>query len=216
MQGPILAMEGNLRLLGQAVEPAGRGKDYFQAIAASCGDLKSAIDDCLGAARLATGNFQLQPAPCDPAALMRRAVQALDSVSRDKESVIDISLPADAPASLVADEWLLERVIAHLLSNAVKFSPQGARVAAAMALAGGDQLEFSVSDKGPGLAPDQKARLFDRLGRPPAASGTADGFGLPECFKIVQLHHGSLWVESAPGQGSQFVFRIPLRQPARD
>jgi len=211
MRAPIFAMQGYLRLLEKSLSLEGHRSDYFDAISKSCEKLMLYIGDTLDAARIETGHFKLQSGPVDPAQLLQRVADLFCPLAREKGIHLELGLPEDRPNPIQADERLLERVLANLISNALKFTPRDGRVTLGMARAGPDQIDFSVTDTGPGIPADQKMRIFEKF-RQGRDSQTRGGFGLglSICRKIVQLHQGSLWVESDAGRGSQFVFRLPM------
>ncbi|MBK7369586.1 MAG: hypothetical protein IPJ04_17345 [Candidatus Eisenbacteria bacterium] len=111
---------------------------------------------------------------------------------------------------------VLEQAVANLLSNALKFTPSGGHVRLTGGVEGGGEearWTFAVSDDGPGIAPDEQARLFERFYQ---ASGARDvarpgtGIGLSLTRDIVELHGGTIALASAPGEGSTFTVRLPL------
>ena len=106
-----------------------------------------------------------------------------------------------------------------MVSNAVKFTESGAVVLRAQASAAGD-LRFEVADTGPGVAPDERARIFERFYQ---SDGTATrrhggaGLGLAICRELVTLWGGEIGVESTPGKGATFWFTVPgAAAPAQD
>ena len=119
--------------------------------------------------------------------------------------------PGDLPAGR-GDERRLSQVLLNLVGNAIKFTDSG-EVRVRASVEEGDLL-VSVSDTGPGIEPAQQARVFEEF-QQADGSGTRDkggtGLGLAIARRIVELHGGRIWVESAPGQGSTFSFTVPLR-----
>src|SRR5262249_61414711 len=102
----------------------------------------------------------------------------------------------------------------NLVSNAVKFTPAGGRVDVFARLDDG-RVEVAVADTGPGIAPEGLETIFEEVKQATngkRAEGT--GLGLPLSRKLVELHRGRLWVESAVGNGSTFRFTLPIRQEA--
>ena len=101
----------------------------------------------------------------------------------------------------------------NLLSNAVKLTPPGGRVDV-LALLTHDGVEVAVSDTGPGIAPEDQDVIFEEFRQARSSSGRhpeGTGLGLPLSRKLIELHGGRLWVESAPGEGSTFRFTLPLQ-----
>src|SRR5215472_16008812 len=114
--------------------------------------------------------------------------------------------------SIRADERKVKQVLLNLLSNALKFTPEGGRIDIGATVNGG-VVEMSVTDTRVGIAPEDQEAVFEEF-RP---VGTADkkvegtGLGLPLCRKFVELLGGRIWVESRVRQGSTFTFTLPAR-----
>jgi signal transduction histidine kinase len=127
------------------------------------------------------------------------------------EVALEIEVPVDLPP-IAADPARLERVLANLIENALKYSPAGGQVTVS-AWHEGDSLMVAVSDAGPGIPPDQRERIFERFTQvrddPKARRGF--GLGLAFCRAAVEAHGGRIWVEDGEGGvGSRFVFSLPL------
>jgi hypothetical protein len=122
---------------------------------------------------------------------------------------------ADLPP-VYADADKVTQILINLLSNALKYSPSGTINLSAQKV--GEWLEVSVSDQGPGIAPEQRGVLFSRFGRTPTgaqgagsrAKPTGTGLGLFLTKHLVEAHGGRIWVESEPGRGATFRFTLPL------
>jgi two-component system sensor histidine kinase/response regulator len=117
----------------------------------------------------------------------------------------------DGDSSVVADYSALDQVLDNLVSNAVKFSPQGRRIEVSVRAAGG-RIECVVRDEGPGFTEADKARMFRRYGRltaKPTGGEPSTGLGLSIVRKLVQLMNGELTCESSEGRGATFTFRLP-------
>jgi signal transduction histidine kinase len=119
----------------------------------------------------------------------------------------------DLPAVPIvdADPHRVEQVLRNLIDNAVKYSPGGG-----MIVIRGEvdetQVTISVSDQGPGIAPEHLNRLFDKFYRVESGLGrhvVGSGLGLPIARTIVESHGGRIWAESRPGEGSTFYFTLP-------
>jgi signal transduction histidine kinase len=112
-----------------------------------------------------------------------------------------------------ADERKIRQVLLNLLSNAIKFTPEGGRIEVGAKPVDG-VVEVSVSDTGVGIAPEDHEVVFEefrQVGRSDKkAEGT--GLGLTLCRKFIELHGGRIWVKSEVGQGSTFMFTIPVRR----
>ena len=110
-----------------------------------------------------------------------------------------------------ADERKVKQVLLNLLSNALKFTPEGGRIDVAATVTD-DAIEISVSDTGVGIAPEDQAAVFEEFRQVGAASKKIEGTGLGLAIsrKFIELHGGKIWVKSQVGAGSTFTFSLPL------
>ncbi len=174
------------------------------------------IDDLLDLTRIARGKLKLQRAPTDVRLALKDALQA--SWSRDPEGKklkLELDLRADRHLVL-ADGPRLTQVFWNLLNNAVKFTPDGGRVAV-RSRAEGDHISIDVEDTGIGIPAASLPRIFDAFEQ--GQSGARDygglGMGLAISRAIVDLHEGEIVAQSAgPGTGARFTVRLPLLAPA--
>src|SRR5439155_4960683 len=115
-----------------------------------------------------------------------------------------------------ADERKVKQVLLNLLSNALKFTPEGGRIDVRARLAKGGA-EISVTDTGIGIAPQDQAAVFEEFRQVGSASKKIEGTGLGLAIsrKFVELHGGTIGVTSAPGAGSTFAFTLPLPSNGR-
>jgi signal transduction histidine kinase len=123
---------------------------------------------------------------------------------------LERTVAADVGA-LVGDERKVKQVLLNLLSNAVKFTPEGGRVEVRAGAVNGD-LQISVSDTGIGIAPEDQQAIFEefrQVGRDHAGKREGTGLGLALAKRFVELHGGTLRVESELGKGSTFTFTLP-------
>ncbi|MBX5443893.1 HAMP domain-containing sensor histidine kinase [Sphaerobacter sp.] len=169
--------------------------------------------DLHDAARLGVGQFTLQPAPVDLVAVVLEVVEA-QAVSGGQHR-----LHLDAPEELTGcwDRERITQVVANLIDNAVKYSPDGGEVRTSLRQVGESAI-LTISDQGPGLSDDQQTRLFQPFSRVGETTLVGSGLGLFIAKGIVESHGGRIWVDSAPNRGSTFTVRLPLRsadcQPA--
>ncbi len=150
---------------------------------------------------------------CDLREIVADVVDALDEGAARR---ISIETDGESRFPLLADPSRLERVVANLLTNALKYSADGTPVKARLARAG-DDLVIEVADSGMGIAPESLARLFDRYYRTPAAKEHASGLGLGLYIArlIVEAHGGRIEVSSTIGEGSTFRVTLPSFRGAR-
>jgi two-component system OmpR family sensor kinase len=167
------------------------------------------VDDLLLLARL-DQQRPLERAPVDIVALAADAVHDAQAVAPDR--VISLDVAAGNAAVVLGDELRLRQVLANLVSNALSHTPAGTPVDVGVAARDGE-VHLSVGDRGPGLAADDAARIFERFfradtSRTRAAGGT--GLGLSIVAALVAAHGGQVGVDTAPGHGARFWVRLPL------
>ena len=126
---------------------------------------------------------------------------------------MQVELRLDPEVDLLqGDERRIRQVVFNLLSNAVKFTPQGGRVDVSAVREDGEVL-VAVRDTGPGISPDDQARIFEEFQQARDTNGErpeGTGLGLALSRSLVELHGGRIWVESEPGEGSTFTFTLPV------
>lgn len=153
----------------------------------------------------------VHPEAADVAQLCAAAARAASSAAERRNASIDLQIDPGLP-EVWADVEAITRVLRHLLDNAVKFGPARATVwLAAQRTLGG--VRFSVRDRGPGIAPEEQARIFDPFyqidGSETRAVGGM-GLGLALVRRVLEAHRAAVHLESTPGEGSTFWFELPL------
>jgi signal transduction histidine kinase len=129
------------------------------------------------------------------------------------EKVIALEATVREPSILVwADRDKINQVLMNLIGNALKFTPVHGSVTVSASRNGGESVQVSVSDTGPGIPPDEKERIFAKFYQIPELNGAnpkGTGLGLAISKALVELHGGRIWVESGISGGSTFVFTLP-------
>ncbi|WP_425339777.1 ATP-binding protein, partial [Methylobacterium platani] len=191
----------------------GRHRRYVDRIAAAGGALLTVVDDILDFSRIEAGGIALAEVPFAPAALVDNAASIVRGLSEPKGLALDVALDSAVPDWVRGDPDRLRQILLNLLNNAVKFTPAG-RVAVRVEVeAEGGALRFSVSDTGIGIAPEQHGRLFQRFSQVDGSIRRqygGSGLGLAICKGLVELMGGAIGVDSRPGAGSTFWFRVRL------
>ncbi len=171
--------------------------------------LRRLIDSLLDMRKLEEGRAELNRELVRADLLAQEAVELVLPVIEKKQQQLILDIPADLPP-LHVDRDMASRVLTNMLDNAAKFTPTRGRISVA-AKREDDELLFTVSDTGPGIAPELYDRVFERFTRLENAKGTrGTGLGLPFCKLAVEAHGGSIWLDSTPGEGSRFNFRLPV------
>ena len=213
LRTPLNAISGFSQVLRKQLfgEINEKQAEYLDDILDSSRHLQSLIDDVLDLSKVEAGQIDLMLAPFSlPEALERGVVIVRERAIRGGVRVSSSSEPGIE--TVVGDERRIVQVIFNLLSNAVKFTPPGGTVAIA-AVRGDGEVRVSVTDTGPGIAPEDQARIFEEFQQADAGKEQSEGTGLGLALskRLIELHHGRIWVESEPGQGSCFMFTLPLR-----
>jgi signal transduction histidine kinase len=172
------------------------------------------VADVLDLSRFRSGGIRLQLRRFDACALARDAAAAMTPLLQARGQRLVLTLPR-SPTWVYGDHRQLERALLNLLSNAQKFSADGAEVRLAVA-AQGDDIAWSVADDGPGIAAVDRARLFERfftVATDASGDGAGTGLGLPIARAIALAHGGAIEVESTVGRGSTFTLRVPASGP---
>lgn len=173
--------------------------------------MRRLVDNLLDIARLEEGKLALQFLPLDMHNLIEEVVAEERSLAEGKDMTLMIRLPAQLPAVL-ADHDVIQRVLANLLDNAIKFTPDEGQVWVE-ARPEADSVRVEVVDTGPGVPLQERARIFEKFTQGQMETRMGTGLGLTFCRMAVEAHNGSLRVEDGPkGIGSRFIFTLPKAQ----
>jgi two-component system sensor histidine kinase KdpD len=143
-----------------------------------------------------------------PAGLIERGTRLANLNVGDHS--ISTSVSGTLPV-IMADPSHIDRVLINLIENAAKYSPDGSPITIDVGESG-DDVVFSVHDRGTGLTADEKSHMFERFYRSPRVKQQTPGtgLGLAICREIVKAHGGRIWVDSVEGEGSVFRFALPI------
>ncbi len=209
-------MPGLDGLLGYATlleeQVSDESRKHTQAIIHSALHLKKLVADMLNLRYLETGEMKLELEELHPLEIGRAVVGELGFLAEQKGQRLVVEVPGDLP-TVRADRQKLELVLSNLVSNAIKFTPDGGaiRIEASMA---NDLLTVAVKDSGIGIGNEEHERIFDRFYQvEDSLTRQHDGLGLGLSIArgLVELHQGHLWVESSEWQGSTFYFTVSRR-----
>ncbi|MCC7486955.1 MAG: PAS domain-containing sensor histidine kinase [Burkholderiales bacterium] len=207
---PLATILSSAELLEQysARLPPREREDLFRSIRTAVERMTRMLDNVLTIGKAEANMLQFSPVPTDLAKFCGRLADEIRLAAGDRHAVEFSCEGADAP--VLVDEKLLRHALTNLLSNAVKYSPGGGRVEFRVSLGEGTA-RFEVRDHGIGIPPEDQARLFETFHRARNVGTIAGtGLGLAIVKKSIDLHRGSVAVESAPGAGTVFRVTIPL------
>jgi signal transduction histidine kinase len=216
LRTPLNAIIGFSQVLRQRLfgEVNAKQEEYLDDILSSGNHLLSLINDVLDLSKVEAGQIELEV----NAFSLREALERGVVMVRERAAKGGLSLavePAPDVDVVEGDERRVRQIVFNLLSNAVKFTPEGGSVVVATARHGGE-VHVSVTDTGPGIAPEDRERIFEEFQQTEVGVEQHEGTGLGLALsrRLVELHGGRIWVESEPGRGSRFVFTLPEEEDA--
>ncbi len=210
LRTPIASVYGAAITLQRAELDRRRRDSLLSVIYAESARLARLVDQVLWASRLEAGHTETPLERCDPAELAAQVVEAAKT-HLPENLALELRSAADIPA-VAADREKLKQVLANLVENAVKYSPEGGRIAVKLARRDGN-VRFEIRDEGIGIPPSEQARIFDKFHRldPNLTRGVGgSGLGLYISHELVKQMHGRIWVVSQEGAGSTFTFELPV------
>lgn len=180
---------------------------FAQKSAAHIRRLEKLVQDLLDVSRINAGKMSYTPAAFDFNAMLHNVTENMQQIAPLHRLIIRQT----DPLTYTGDEARLEQVLLNLIGNAVKYSPDGGDIILESRVVQYGVV-VSVQDFGIGIAPEHLSSLFDRYYRIDDTSMRFEGLGLGLFIaaEIIKRHNGSLWIESEPGNGSTFFFRLPL------
>ncbi len=180
---------------------------YVQTILRSVDQMTRLIADLLDLSAIDRNALKLDRRPHAVATLIRESVELFQAVAASRGLLLNAAEVA-ADLRVSCDRERLQQVLSNLLGNALKFTPPGGQIRVGAKVAD-DDVRFTVSDTGPGIAGDQLEHLFDRYWQAKNDSRGV-GLGLSIARGIVDAHSGRIWVETELGRGTDFHFTIPI------
>jgi signal transduction histidine kinase len=213
LRTPLNAIIGFSQVLGdEMVGPVNEKQaEYLDDIISSGNHLLSLINDVLDLSKVEAGQVELEVHPFSLRKALERGVVMVRE--RATEDGVRVAFVADPEVDVVdGDERRIKQVIFNLLSNAVKFTPAGGEVDVSATRVNGE-VRVSVADTGPGIAPEDRERIFEEFQQSETGVGKREGTGLGLALskRFVELHGGRIWLESELGRGSTFTFALPAR-----
>lgn len=163
--------------------------------------------DLLDVALLDAGELTISASPVSPRQLIEDAVARYQPLAEERSVSLETSVADDLPL-VAADVDRVQQALTNLVTNAIKFTPPGGRVAIDAAGVGG-AVRFDVVDTGPGIAEEDLSQIFDRFWKRRDGNPHGAGLGLAIARGIIEAHGGTIAVESRVGEGSTFSFLLP-------
>ncbi len=211
LRTPLAILLGYARILENEVN--GPARERAEIVASHAWRIKNIIDEIILIQQMDAGELILHPDQVDLGWIIQNVVEGRKREMNEKG--INLQFSSDANLFVRGDRERLALVISSLLSNAIKYSPQGAQVAIDARIVDMDVV-VSIRDRGFGIPPEQQGRIFEpfhQVGDVLTRSNDGIGLGLTVAKMLVELHGGRIWLESATNNGSTFYFSLPRTTP---
>ena len=213
LRTPMTTIMGFSELLLQDDLPESSLREWVERIHQNSQILSAIVDDMLNVSRIQSGRLALNLEPLQLPGIVDEVLAGIEPETEVHEFHVDI--PRDMP-DVVADREKLSQVLINLVTNAVKYSPQGGPITIlARNEAERERVVVEVVDRGMGISPEERASLFTtfhRIRRPETQEIKGTGLGLSIVKGLVGLMRGEVWVESQMNKGSSFFFTVPTRR----
>ncbi|MCB9850594.1 MAG: HAMP domain-containing histidine kinase [Phycisphaerales bacterium] len=221
LRTPLVSIIGFAELLGEfgesrKVDPD-RLRRYAVNILTSGRMLLDIINDLLDLAKIEAGKLELHLTEFDVRVLCEALIDFITPLADKKRMQVSLEIPEELP-KMTSDAGRLKQILYNLLSNAIKFTPEEGAVTVRVTPSGDDELQFAVSDTGPGISQEHQAVIFEKFHQLDSShtrefSGT--GLGLAITGELCAMLGGKITLESELGKGSTFIVRLPITAPAQ-
>ncbi len=216
LRNPLTSIRGFVQtlMLDEEMVTPELAREFHETIEAESDRLLDMINELLDVSRLEAGRpLTLAVKPVEPKPLLEKLArrQKFSKFFTARHEIAH-EIADDLPEIIPADEDKLNQILSNLLSNAIKYSPEGGKITLS-AQRENDHMVIAVKDEGVGLTPEQQARLFrqyERVEREDIKNIPGTGLGLYLVKSLVELHGGTITLDSAPGSGSTFTVKLPL------
>lgn len=212
LRTPLNAIMGFSELLQDDVTLNAKQKEYIGYVLDSSHHLLNLINDILDISKIEAGRTELEVSRVVLNDILERSLILVKEKAH--KHGIKLSLNMDKPdTEIEADERKLKQIIYNLVSNAVKFTPDGGNIGIEVKTQK-DSVSVSVWDTGLGIEKENQERIFNpfvQLESPYSKKFQGTGLGLAITRKLVEMHGGKISVESEPGKGSRFTFTLPVK-----
>jgi signal transduction histidine kinase len=174
--------------------------------------MRTLLNDLLDFSRLESNQLKLSPSKYMLDVQLAETIQDLEMKAHEKDININFQQP-DGHIEVFSDHERIKQVIANLISNSIKFTPEGGKIDVTCE-SDGKTVEFSVSDTGVGIPLDKQSKIFEKFYQVDTSSSRTHGgfgIGLSICKSVVEKHGGEILVSSLPGNGATFTVKLPVQ-----
>jgi two-component system, chemotaxis family, CheB/CheR fusion protein len=212
LRGPLNAILGWVRILRKGVTDEQQALKALEIIENSAMLQSRLIEDVFDAARISSGKLYLDLRPISLGETVSQIVELFRPAAESKFIAIETKSISES-AFIMGDLDRIQQVITNILSNAVKFTPEGGRISLTLECSG-SSAQLVVKDSGQGISAELLPNVFERFaqaGKDSARGKTGLGLGLPLAHRLVKRHGGEITAESAgEGRGTTFIIKLPL------
>jgi signal transduction histidine kinase/DNA-binding response OmpR family regulator len=208
LRSPLTSIKGFVELLARSDDLDAKQREFIDVILLSTNRLVDLVNDLLDVARIEAGQFEIHRRPTDAVEAVREVATLIEPRIADKSQELELKLPRLLPPAL-ADPARLRQIATNLITNAHLYTPPRGKIAVGLE-AEEHAIVLRVSDSGRGMTEGEREQIFDRFYRgEDGRTVPGTGLGLSVVKSLVDLHGGTITVESEPNKGSRFTVRIP-------
>jgi signal transduction histidine kinase len=209
LRTPLTSIKGAADIMARKMP--GESREYVDIIRRNTDHLIKVVRDFLDFSKIEAGQLDLDLQEDSITEVAQEAILSQKALAVKKQLQFELHSPEDL--FIRFDRQRVYQVLTNLLSNAVRFSPEGGKIMVSIAPGRNGFVEISVEDQGPGIQEKYHAAIFEKFYQVTQQDKTlhqgSSGIGLAICKGITEAHGGRIWVESRPGSGSKFVFALP-------
>jgi signal transduction histidine kinase len=215
LRNPLSMIAGGVNLLDLTLpdDILQANRDILDLINSNVERMRRLVESLLDVTRMEAGETELIQSEINLPSLLKNTVERTATILKDHDLTIRLSIPTDLP-TIVADEEKINRVLANLMDNAVKYTPNGGRITVSAEARPAEQILISIANTGLTIPPEDRERIFERFTRASGGQARTRGFGLglAFCRLAVEAHGGKIWVEPGESdQGNRTIFSLPIK-----
>ncbi len=211
LKNPLTVIDLSLSLISKNRSESFHLETQLNRINRASQQMKGLIDDLLDFGKMESGNFSVRKNKSSLLELVSQSVESINDLAQEKKLTVHSHLPPD-DIEIYCDKDRVLQVLWNLVGNALKFTPIGGILTLSVKILR-DQVEFVVSDMGPGINSSEAKKIFESFWQAKETSNLGTGLGLSIAKNIVESHGGKIWVISKKGECSHFHFTLPRLIP---
>jgi signal transduction histidine kinase len=209
LRTPLTSIKGAADIMARKMP--GESREYVDIIRRNTDHLIKVVRDFLDFSKIEAGQLDLDLQENSITEVAQEAILSQKALAVKKQLQFELHSPENL--FIRFDRQRVYQVLTNLLSNAVRFSPEGGKIMVSISPRRNGFVEISVEDQGPGIQEKYRSAIFEKFYQVTQQDKTlhqgSSGIGLAICKGITEAHGGRIWVESRPGSGSKFVFALP-------